>query len=428
MSKHFACYKRGWIFLALGVLVVPGLAAIILVLLRSLQLNSSQWQQVFNSALVLHVDLSIYAWMLVVFALMLSMKADITKTWEISVLYLGTLAMSLIVLSTFVGSPEVVLSNYIPVIDSVIFFTGLIIFTLSMAVFFISLFYKSSLGFGIRITFILYLFAVFIVFHSGFALGGFNSDNFELIFWGGGHVFQLVITMLMMMAWVILAEKSCKCLLVNNKLLNFLYALMLVCGFYALYIHMAYPPTAPEYRTGMTWMMQWGNSIAPVILGLALIWRLGRPKLTMFREFYLPVFYLSFLMFMTGGFIGVMISGNNTIIPAHYHGSIVGVTLALMGLIYHYLSELGYARVKAKLAWWQSGIYTLGQLMHIAGLVLIGSLGAARKVVSNLHAVESLGTILVRFGGLAAVLGGVLFIVVVVLAMRSQSGSVKACG
>ena len=39
--------------------------------------------------------------------------------------------------------------------------------------------------------------------------------------------------------------------------------------------------------------------------------------------------------------IGIFIAGTNVRIPAHYHGCIVGVTLALMGLVYHLLPQLG---------------------------------------------------------------------------------------
>jgi cytochrome c oxidase subunit 1 len=38
-----------------------------------------------------------------------------------------------------------------------------------------------------------------------------------------------------------------------------------------------------------------------------------------------------------------MIRGVNVVIPAHYHGSIVGITLAFMGLAYVLLPRLGFA-------------------------------------------------------------------------------------
>ena len=48
--------------------------------------------------------------------------------------------------------------------------------------------------------------------------------------------------------------------------------------------------------------------------------------------------------------IGVFIAGSNVRIPAHYHGCIVGVTLALMGAVYHPAAALGYRRAEGRLA------------------------------------------------------------------------------
>ena len=37
-----------------------------------------------------------------------------------------------------------------------------------------------------------------------------------------------------------------------------------------------------------------------------------------------------------------MIAGLDIVIPAHYHGATVGVTIAFMGLIYYLLPRLGF--------------------------------------------------------------------------------------
>ena len=78
--------------------------------------------------------------------------------------------------------------------------------------------------------------------------------------------------------------------------------------------------------------------------------------------------------------IGVFISGSNVKIPAHYHGCIVGVTLALMGLVYLLLPQLGRRAPVGRLATWQPTLYGAGQLLHIIGLVWSGGYGVQRKV------------------------------------------------
>jgi cytochrome c oxidase subunit 1 len=58
----------------------------------------------------------------------------------------------------------------------------------------------------------------------------------------------------------------------------------------------------------------------------------------------------SMLLFAAGGVIGTFIDGSNVKIPAHYHGCIVGVTLALMGLVFHLMPRLGWRAPQGRLA------------------------------------------------------------------------------
>jgi hypothetical protein len=80
-------------------------------------------------------------------------------------------------------------------------------------------------------------------------------------------------------------------------------------------------------------------------------------------------------------------------IPAHYHGCIVGVTLALMGLVYHLLPRLGYRAPQGRLAVGQPWLYALGQLMHITGLVWSGGYGVQRKVAGAEQVLRSPGEV-----------------------------------
>jgi len=123
--------------------------------------------------------------------------------------------------------------------------------------------------------------------------------------------------------------------------------------------------------------------------------------------------------------IGIFISGSNVRIPAHYHGCIVGVTLALMGLVYHLLPRMGYGTPQGRLATWQPALYGAGQFMHIVGLVWSGGYGVQRKVAGSeqvLHSTaEIAGMGLMGLGGLIAIIGGLLFVVVVIGALRRRT-------
>ena len=127
-------------------------------------------------------------------------------------------------------------------------------------------------------------------------------------------------------------------------------------------------------------------------------------------------------LFAAGGLIGFAISGPNVKIPAHYHGCIVGVTLALMGLVFHVLPRLGYAAPQGRLAVAQPWLYGTGQLLHIIGLVWSGGYGVQRKVAGAEQVLRSgseiAGMGLMGLGGLLAIVGGLLFVVVVMRAAR----------
>ena len=128
------------------------------------------------------------------------------------------------------------------------------------------------------------------------------------------------------------------------------------------------------------------------------------------------------LVFVAGGVIGLAIQGNNVKIPAHYHGCIVGVTLALMGVVYHLLPQLDYRAPAGRAAVLQPWLYGGGQMLHIIGLVWSGGYGVQRKVAGAEQVLRSPGEVagmgLMGLGGLLAIAGGLLFVVVVVRAMR----------
>jgi heme/copper-type cytochrome/quinol oxidase subunit 1 len=108
-------------------------------------------------------------------------------------------------------------------------------------------------------------------------------------------------------------------------------------------------------------------------------------------------------------------------IPAHYHGCIVGVTLALMGVVYLLLPRLGFGAPDVKLATLQPYLYGGGQLLHVTGLLWSGGYGVQRKVAGGEQVLRSAGEIagmgVMGLGGLIAVAGGLLFVVVVLRAM-----------
>jgi len=124
--------------------------------------------------------------------------------------------------------------------------------------------------------------------------------------------------------------------------------------------------------------------------------------------------------------LGFMISGLDIVIPAHYHGSTVGVTIAFMGLCYFLLPRLGFGAMPPRLAFWQPIIYASGQLMHIAGMAWTGGYGVQRKTAGLEQGIrgfsEIAGMALMGFGGLISVIGGLLFLVVAYKSISQRNG------
>jgi heme/copper-type cytochrome/quinol oxidase subunit 1 len=164
--------------------------------------------------------------------------------------------------------------------------------------------------------------------------------------------------------------------------------------------------------------MRYGNALAVTPIGLLIL--IGLLRADRAGPAHRPLrrsLWMSLLLFFTGGVISLFISGINTIIPAHYHGSIVGVTLGLMGLAYLLLPKLGYPPVQGRLAELQPWIYGAGQLLHIAGLAISGAMGIQRKTAGVAQGLETLSSKLAMgvmgIGGLLAVIGGIIFVWVI---------------
>ena len=74
--------------------------------------------------------------------------------------------------------------------------------------------------------------------------------------------------------------------------------------------------------------------------------------------------------------------------------------------------------------------YGIGQLMHISGLVWSGGYGVQRKVAGAEQVLRSTGEIagmgLMGLGGLIAIIGGLMFVLVMLRAMRRVASDDKS--
>lgn len=433
---------RAWLWLGLLALIGSGVFSVLLVLARTPGIN--QWLpggDFFRTALVLHVDLSVLVWFIAIAGLLWSINsARSGLAWGWVALGLAGSGAAIMSVAAFITRGEPIMANYIPVLDSRLFVTGLLVFGLGVTVLVMrSLVYApkvgplsdgaSALRFGTNASVVATAVAL-LAFGWSFAvvpqsLGG--KAYYEILFWGGGHALQFTWTLLMLVAWLWLGSACGVRTLLSPRLTALMFALALASVFVTPYAYLAYDIATVEHRSLHTWAMRLGGGIAIAPIALAL-W-FGLRGTSQPAGPVLPLrgaLMSSMLLFAAGGIIGAMISGNNVKIPAHYHGCIVGVTLAFMGLVYHLLPQLGYGTVQGKLATAQPYLYGAGQLMHIIGLVWSGGYGVQRKVAGAEQVLRSAGETagmgLMGLGGAIAIVGGLLFVVIVAGALRQPVG------
>jgi len=328
-----------------------------------------------------------------------------------------------------------VMSNYVPVLDSPVFLYGLAVFGAGFALVTLRAFLAServgltldgpdALRFGLKASAVA---AAVSLIAMGWSIAEVPrvleaKRYYELLFWGPGHVIQFGWTLLMLVAWAWLASLSDAPLPLSARIVTLVYGIGLLSVFVAPLIYLQWTVVSVEHQRMMTWLMRFGGGLAILPMVLALGAALIRaPEGCAEQQPLRAALWTSLALFCVGGGIGFLIQGSDVRVPAHYHGSIVGVTLALMGLVYALLPRLGFRAPGGRLAVVQPWLYGGGQLLHIVGLVWSGGYGVQRKVAGAGQVLRStaevLGMGLMGLGGLIAIVGGIVFVVVVVRCM-----------
>ncbi|MBI5439431.1 MAG: cbb3-type cytochrome c oxidase subunit I [Nitrosomonadales bacterium] len=430
----------GWLWLGIASLVGAGLFAILLVLSRTPYIQDVfPWVDFFHSALVVHVDLSVLLWFMAFAGVLWSLNSSsrfVGIGWLALVLASGGAAA--IVLSPFVGAGKPLMSNYVPVIQSAFFFSGLIVFGAGIAISVLRSLIaapsadlwqrgEGSIRIGFYAASIATVFAL-ISFGWSYALVPDiveSTQYYDLLFWGGGHVLQFTYLLLMLAGWLWLADACGAKVPLTPRVASIFLILGLLPVFYVPFIYLFYGDNLGNYMVQFTQLMKVGGAFAPVPLGLAILYGIGAGRGPAATDPQRAALLSSIILFAIGGGISLMIGESNTIITAHYHGTGGAISLAFMGLAIHLLPRLGYREPDLKWAALMPYIYGAGQLLHILGLLWSGGYGVQRKVAGaaqGLHGfAQTAGMGLMGLGGLIAVVGGIMFLVVVFKAMRRRA-------
>lgn len=435
-----AALVRRWLSLAVGSLVIAGLFALLLVIGRMPPFAG--WitdPAFFKRCLVVHVDLALVVWFYAFLgAAYALLPARPTRPWAGSAGFALAAAgvLALCVAAWIPGAPPV-LANYVPVLDHPLALAGLALFGAGVALGLLDgrllATREAPAGVapipdaarpGLRAAALAFLIAVVT-----FAVGALRTPaglepqaRYELAFWGGGHVLQFASAIAMVSAWLILLTGACGRAPLGRRGAALLFGALLLPLLSAPLLAGLGTESAAG-RRGFTLLMQWGIFPAVSLFLLACLRAVARARRegrTSLRDPRVLGFAASAGLTALGFVLGALIRGSTTMIPAHYHASIGGVTASFMALTYVLLEPIGLPLASARLRrWsaWQPLLFGGGQMVFAVGFALAGAAGMARKAYGAEQAIrgpqEWLGLLVMGLGGLVAVAGGLLYLGIV---------------
>jgi hypothetical protein len=450
-----------WLKNGIWALALAGFYSIVLVILRTPQLSQIiSDKSVFKSSLVIHVNLSVLAWLLSITCIIWSYGS---RRLYFSNIFskLALAGIALMTISPLIGHSNPIMNNYVPILENVWFIVGLSLFGSSILYFSILVFINSFHDFALKeekhtaqilpvvkltssLMYIMVWGCFTLSYKEVMALSNIFPMEidyyYELLFWSGGHLLQFIYTQIVMFVWLVLAELWIGKRLIYYKGYSSLFIINFILSLFVFYGHLAYQMPEYEFTAFFTKHMQYCGGIAPTLLMAVLIIDVFKfTRIKNHLSFVAIAFMASILVFFAGGLIGVLISGINLSIPAHYHGSIVGISIAFLGFAYIFcfrdsvfatpdqtLSKKLFAFSLSSKQSIDGGnsfsgyskwpniqliIITFGQLLHIAGLALAGGYGILRKNPDGEIALAAkfyMG--MLGGGGLIAIIGGLMFV------------------
>ncbi len=435
--------SKNWWALSILSMAIAGFYALALVLARMPGLSTLITDPLFfKRCLVVHVNLALGLWLLAFLAGMSEWthRGSKGQSSRRLGLFSASLGLACIMAAAFIPGVNPVLSNYIPVLDHPLFFGGLFLVAVGL---FGALSRKSwsretwkanplspfaplaaarpllavaGIAFGFSL---ITLAIAFLVVNRSLA----SQPYYEFLFWGPGHLLQVTHSAGMIAAWILitgeLLKKSPVSFKVSRALAIILIAPWLISPFFSWQ-----GPASIWFLSGFTQLMRY--AIFPVTLvfmvmclrSLLVLRSDSQPPMTFARKALLSGLLSSFALTATGFILGAMIRGSNTMVPAHYHAAVGGVTVAYMTAAFLLAQKFDFRKVSrraGKLLSRQPLIYGVGQLAFALGFAFAGYHGAARKSYGQEQQInsfsESFGLAVMGGGGLLAIVGGLAFMV-----------------
>jgi cytochrome c oxidase subunit I len=423
-----------WFLLAISALAFSGIYSFFPYALRTPFLAKIlNLADLFSVSLMVHVNLGVLVWFMSVASMLMTILIKPSfYTISFTAVITAIVGTVFIIVSPFVGSAEAYKNDYIPILHNFCFILGIaLFFSACLVQSIIAALSFSNVQDNIAKLIIFYLAVIFLVSVVVFLISVFQLKQvvmqtnigllqfYQLLFWGMGHVLQFCYVQLLIFAWIVIIDRA-------NIQLNLEYdwfRLVMRLNFAGIVIlpllYLVYPvDDMDNYNFFTLHMKYWGGALTMLIAGI-IAYSIFKSKAS--AHIGKTAFYYSLMLITTGGVIGYLIKGANVTIPAHYHGVILGITVSLMGLFYVLVTEINGNAVRLKKANWQISLYSFGQLIHVVALAISGGYGVLRKdagTALSLNAKFFMGAM--GIGGTIALIGGVLFVILILQQFKKQ--------
>lgn len=425
-----------WCTLAIGSLVLAGLLSLAVVIGRLPFLTRLIDDPLFfKRCLVVHVDLSLSVWFYGFIASLLALRfrrdAGLAGKLAFGVSGIGVLAM---IAGGLVRGAQPILSNYIPVIDHPLFLWGLALFFAGVLGFFILELSRTegnsdgvlpvgpAIGLKASALMVALAAVTWVSAISGLPDGLDTTTFYEFSIWGAGHALQVANAAAMLAVWLWILEKATGSAVLSRRGALTLFGIMIAPHFILPALTFGGTMEA-TYHTGATLLMRWGifpAMLFTLMMGIRHLRRHGGQEGDSLQRALLAGFWSSVSLTLLGVVLGFCIRGSNTLVPAHYHASLGGVTVAFMTAAYLVVhSAKGGDGLISRV--WKSArkqliLFAVGQSVFALGFGLGGLYGAARKAYASEQHVRSMGEYIglstMGFGGIVAMVSGIWFLVI----------------
>ena len=423
---------RGWAGLAILSLGIAGIFALLLAFSRLPGIQDIfPWPLgFFEKGLVIHVIFSFVIWFLSILGALLVIATHRISNGDPRQAYIGKLAVwggyigSVLFIPALMDRSEPSLNNYIPIIIDPIYYWGLGILALSVFMLVVRMLANmpgrqgplEPVSFGTLIAGILYLLSLYCIGYAAQHLQGdevthaFNED----LFWGGGHVLQFCNVAMLMIAWYLLGGLTLERPLVNPRLFQSSIVLLLCLSFFPISTYALYDMFTADQIEAIT-DMQYLMAPPSILVAVLALQTMNKAKPLPWTDPAFLCLALSFVVFGFGGILGLFVDGTDTRTPAHYHGMIGGINLAIMGLYFKFfLPLINRTPTTTRKHRILVHLYAWGQLLQSLGLFLAGGYGTPRKTAGAEQGIAEIGAMtgmyLNGIGALIAIIGGVMFI------------------